>query len=806
MMIPILAAALVSATNLVVDASARYAWAGVQEPERTFVVPGSNAQELVRWEFTLGSVRDADPSVDSGVLANVFVTPTPRKFIHGRVYAMVPALVVTVKPECGTYDVSVWLKNAPTSGLGFNCLFEGRFREKPSDDFRIGIDFNRGLYRVRTDREISTVRGAISGRADFSHPDWANPAYAGAYAENDAADRHAVVELSGISSETVRLPSDFGKASARCAVEAKDAPAKPVTVRVDPSCAYEVNGFGEVQNIFNGNVNGDDHGTATHLVRMLNPNGMRAFLQIGGRPGYPRTHGAFRQFGGVKPPEGESYDAAMEKFWKQDFETTVPAAICNSSGAFIGPQASQLGYFREIGLKDGIVFLPAPLDGTALAHPEETKRYYSAYIAAIRKTAPWIGEFWLQYVNEPNYPWFTDDFGDDQRKASAACLDLYNLIDAHLRANHPGVKLIGPCLAANTFPFFYDWVRPFLSRVCQPIDIWNYHSYDQPQWAHLAWMGLYQAEAARIGRPRPQGYCTEMAYALGKKDLDGDRMVWEAQQLMTALENPDKWKGLSWHLLVMDWFNSSNVIRKDWLGEKNDRIECYAGSLWYLFYAFNRVRGPLVAADAGGDGQVREVAVRYDPTLISVVLLNDGPARRHVALDVGGVTAPDRVYRLRRTAANAVSTSFSQYADGNAFDLEPGELLSLQYRGPFGAPARTRRRREWYGETCGRYFEGRIGTRIRMPEVSPESTCVLRFALGMTDPLFSRRGKVSFNGRSFEVNWADHRRGYLHDDDGVLLFDLPIKASELKTENEFELEVDDAAYHFMFASVVVTQE
>ena len=801
MIATLVAAVVVSATNLVVESSARYAWAGVQNCGKTICVPASNSIGRAHWEFTLGAVRNDRAENDTDVLASMFVTPKPDKFIHGRVYSMVPALVVQVKPIAGTYDVSLWLKNAATSGLGFNCLFEGRYVEKPKGDFTIGVDFNRGLYRIRTDRMISTLRGAISGRCDFSHPDWEHPVYAGAYAENDANDRHAVVELRGISlTDGGTFPEEAFRAKSKAEPVLAE---RRTEVRVRPNCAYEVNGFDEVQSIFNGNVNGDDRGSATHLVKMLNLNGARAFLQTGGQPGFPRTRGAFRQFGGQKPLEGAAYDKALADFWAQDFEATLPSALGNAEIGFRNDQARQLGYFRDLGLVDNIVFLPAPIDGTSLAHKDAVCRYFSAYIRAIRKVAPWLKGFSLQYVNEPNYPWFSSDFDDDQRRASAACLELHNLIDGHLRTSHPEVKLIGPCLAENSFPFYHLWVRPFLSGARHPMEVWNYHSYDTPQWSHLAWMALYQAEAERLGRIRPQGYCTEMAYALGKKDLDGDRMVWEAQQLMTALENPDKWKGLSWHMLVMDWFNSSNVIRKDWLGEKNERIECYAGSLWELFHAFNRVRGKYVSAESDDD-QVRAVAVRYDPTLVSVVLFNDGPARRRVAVKVDGGTVPDRIRRVRRVSTRAVSATFSQYAEGNEIDLASGELVTLEYRGKFPAVARTRSRREFYGDVCGRFFSGKVETAIRLPEVRPHATHLLRFAIGVTDPLFSRRGKWSLNGKTVDLDWTMHKRGLLHDTADVLLFEMPLEAALLTTENRFTLETDDADYHFMFASIVET--
>lgn len=579
------------------------------------------------------------------------------------------------------------------------------------------------------------------------------------------------------------------------------------TVIVNPDVIRQYGDYNTVQPIFNGNVNGSDYGAANALVRELNLNGARAFLWPRLEKPYPKTPWAAAQFGG-KPIRKEEVMEARKEWFRQDFPKTVPAGFLNKKGNWANAQFQQLQIFKDINLSENIVF-HSQIDAGSRFYPERVNAYYSAYIKAIRKYAPWIKTFWIQNTNEPNYPWWSGEF-DDPRESVKAWIQVYNSLDSFLRKNHPDVKVLGPVLAASsTFNWqdFNLWTKPVLAGAKNPLDIYNYHLYDIGAWSNLAWMSMFQAEAERIGRIRPRAYVSEIAYALGKKGNDGDLIHWTAQQLFTALENPDKIHALSWHLLVFDWFNNTNIIFKD-----RTRKTYAPGALFYLYRTLRYLRGTTVYVSPSANPALRGIAAMPDAKRLTLALFNDGREPLTVT--------PAPVFSAKPASLTVQSVipserSLYRYSTENLspdtlrpISLAPGEVRSFEwtFSTPLKRPSKTLRQQEFYAPAAGDFFNEAISATIRLPkEPSANEHCFLRLGIYTDDKLYAEGGSIILNGKTFPVRWNQASQD-VETVDNAWFFEIPVPAGLVKKENTFSIQVRDTDYKLMFASIICRAE
>lgn len=575
---------------------------------------------------------------------------------------------------------------------------------------------------------------------------------------------------------------------------------------VRPEFIRRIGAISTVQPIFNGNVNGSDYGAANALIRELNLNGARAFLWP--QLQYPHTPWAASQFGRTPIPR-EQVAEARRKWFAQDFAKTVPAAFKNRKGEWSSAQFYQLQIFKNIHLTENIVF-HSQLDAGARLYPDRVNAYYSAYIQAIRTFAPWIRQFWIQHTNEPNYPWWSGEF-ETTGESVKAWIDVYNSLNRHLRKNHPGVQLLGPVLAASsTFNWhdFQQWTKPVLAGTEIPLEFYNYHLYNIGAWSHLAWISMFQAEAERIGRIRPRAYISETAYALGKSGVDGDLIRWTAQQLFTALENPDKIHALSWHMLVFDWFNYTNILFKD-----RARKSYTPGANFHLYRTLRNLRGTTVYTVPSANPALRKAAAMPDASHLTLALFNDGEEPVELQMHVPFPVVPDSltVQSVRPTGRGTYQYSIEKAETSGAdrtLRLAPGEVRSLEWSfpKPLPPPKRTLVQREFYAPVVGEFFSDTITGKIRLPaSPAPAEQCFLRFGIYTDDKLSAEGGVLHFNGTRFPLRW-NQARADVEMSDHSWFFEIPLSPGLVQRENEFSLHVEDTDYKLMFASIVTREE
>ena len=577
---------------------------------------------------------------------------------------------------------------------------------------------------------------------------------------------------------------------------------------IRPEFIRKYGNYNAVQPIFNGNVNGSDYGAANALVRELNLNGARAFLWPKLPLPYPHTPWAASQFGRTPIPR-EKVAEERRKWFAQNFNETVPASFRNRKGEWRSAQFQQLQIFKSINLPVNIVF-HSQLDAGARFHLERVNAYYTAYINAIRTHAPWIKQFWIQHTNEPNYPWWSGEF-ESTKESVKAWLDVYNSLNRHLRSHHPGVKLLGPTLASSATFNWHDfnlWTKPVLAGTETPLEFYNYHLYDIGAWSHLAWISMFQAEAERIGRIRPRAYISETAYSLGKSGIDGDLIRWTAQQLFTALENPDKIYALSWHMLVFDWFNYTNILFKD---RKNKTYT--PGANFYLYRTLRNLRGRTIYTTPSANPMIRKIATMKDASHLTLAIFNDSEESSTFQPIFRFSVPPSAltVQSIRPTGRNSYCYSMEK-VDPSAIDklltLAPGEIRSMEwtFSKPLPPAKKTLVQREFYAPTVAAFFNDSIETEIRLPEPPAKNEqCLLRFGVYTDDKLYAEGAQLQFNGSTFPIRW-NQARADVEMSDHSWFFEIPLPPGLVRKENKFSLRVGDTDYKLMFASIVCREE
>lgn len=573
-------------------------------------------------------------------------------------------------------------------------------------------------------------------------------------------------------------------------------------IRFSHQFSSDVGGFSEVQPIFNANVNGSGGEKNSELVKALNLNGARAFLWSYGISKRPRTPWAASQYGG-KSISRDKLQVAFRKWYGQDFSTTIPEnfRINLQRGS---AQFKQLLMFREWGLNENLLF-HSQLDGSARLYPDRVNAYYSAYLDAIKKNAPWVKNCWFQITNEPNYPWWSGEFKNNAESV-AAWLKVFNSLDAYIRKKHPKNKVIGPALASiSTFNWgaYRTWIKPILAGVKYPMDIFNYHLYDFGGWTHLAWMSMFQAESERLGRGRPQAYVSEINYKLKNINVGAERMLFMAQQLFTALENPDKFNALSFHLLVYPkLFNQNNIIDVH-------NGTCRPGTVWYLYRTLSEVRGQMLWCDTGAIPNIRAVAVRPNDRKLVLALFNDGKVPRDVSLNLC-LPKTSKLVRFRWVCPDGTKNVI--FKEGlvapdslRIVTLRPGEVRTYcwEFKRPLPPVRRSLQTREYFAPIAGKFLADKLTTTIQLPKKpSAKKRWTLRLGIFSDDLLSAEKIQAILNGHLFNLLLNQAFKEQSAKERNCWFFEMPLTPEMLRKKNQLTVKVDDTEYRLMFVSIV----
>ena len=584
-------------------------------------------------------------------------------------------------------------------------------------------------------------------------------------------------------------------------------------IRVEPDLAVSVQGYTEVQPIFGATVNGGSWGRAVEQVKALNLNSARAYLWS---PQWwheapdrfvelPRTPGDIAQHGlreGESPPTRQETAARWERFYSQDFAPLLKQWFRDLHGRG-NAQTRQLGYFSLWGLTDNLIF-SRNVDGMALDNPEGVKRFYDAYIEMIKWANPELSVDFVQPHNEPNYRSWLWAF-DSEAEAALAYVDLFNVLDPYIRKEHPGTKMLGPCVASSevcSWSGWDIWFKPMIEGTEIPIEEINYHNYHHGAYDHLAWMQMIQAHAEAIGRPRPRSVVTEMNYDASSSN-HVHRAHWWAQQFFTAFEHPDKHAMFNYFLLAFDGrWNHANLLRA--AGEGFEPTPAYW--LWWTL-AWTRGESRYVEPIDLGDFMAFASMPEADQLVISI--FNDSDAARRVRLRTGLSTGDIARIDHRHVAFEADKAEHGQ----RTIDPTPSPTLTVPPMGVQSVRFNLRRDRnatdslaveEFYSPTTAAEFEDDLAVGIPVARApTPSETVTLRVGIYSDDVLFARGLTAVLNGQRHELEWdqAPPQREAEGRQRTFWWMEVPVSRESIRRDNELVLAEPDTNYRLLFASL-----
>ncbi|HEY3378999.1 MAG TPA: hypothetical protein VGL77_16055, partial [Armatimonadota bacterium] len=579
-------------------------------------------------------------------------------------------------------------------------------------------------------------------------------------------------------------------------------------VRVDTTTQRVVNGYGEVPRLFGGTVNGSSRDQAIDEIRALNLNGARAYLwpfgwwKDAGFVATPHTPWAAAQYGG-KPASREEAAAIYEKFYAQDFASLMERwwTVADAPGS----QAYQMQLFRKWALTDGII-LHMQVDGSSDKYPEAVARYYQAYLDTIKAHYPEVKVEFVQLTNEPNYSWWSGQFATTKDSVDT-WLRVFNRLDTTLTKSEPQIKLLGPCLASSEFfswGGWRNWTAPVLRGVQQPLRYFNYHLYDQGAYTNLAWMGMVQAQAEALGRPRPRAVITEM-----NQNLTGSaqpvRVKWWTEHLFSGLQHPDLMYEYDYFLLVYpSEFDRANILSKD--GARFAPRDPY-----WVYWTLANTRGKALEISSPRNAAVRLFACTPNAQQVVVSVFNSGETPATLTLDPG-LSAGTKVTAVTRRLAEYQGETMRHEqltlpasATPVEVTLAPGGVSSLTWQlagGPV-APTRTVQTQEFYARTVAQSFAKDLTVPLAVPRLPGTADVVsLRVAVSSDDLLNARGLTVLFNGHATPVYWNEAPRQTETEARTSWWLDVPLRREWVTRENTVVFAKPDTDYRLMFASLV----
>ncbi|MFZ2657525.1 MAG: sugar-binding protein [Victivallales bacterium] len=784
----------------------------------SFQIPDSGN---LKFSWKIGSIGTVEGKAVDAML-RIFIAPEPLAGFT-EPYGMPDAIVLLLERR-GDDKLDIYLSEKIKSGNGFGKQLYSASMPVNSFPFTISLTIGKDSYEVNVDKPSDRGTGLRAGSyAAGKSPSFAKGLKSGMRIVNDG-DKESQAALEGVS------VIGHGTPSSPSAEAKSDIPQIPVKFQPSPglgqtriqkaaafpSYAIDAGGFKNVQPVFNVNVNGWTRDNADDLVKDLNLNGARLFLWpptesyyvSGERIVAPHTPWAAAQYGG-KPVGREEAFSMFDKWYKQDFKTVLDSIFPEILKKDKGGQFYQLELCRRWGLCDNLIF-HSQVDGSADRNQDGVNAYYSAYIDAVRKYAPWCHLDYIQMTNEPNYPWWSGQFTTG-KEASATWIRVYDRLNKFLLEKYPETRLIGPCLASSSFFSWQDWktwTEPVLLNVAVPMKYYNYHMYDTGNRTNLAWMDMARAKALSVGRPAPQAIITETNFGLGDKSSEGQdkRFTWFAEQLFACLENPEKFHTFSLHLLCgqSEKYPINEAYLLIYRGDK-----LIPSSSYWVYRTLKHMRGQNIYIRRPADPFLRFAACSPTDDTLAVAVFNDSPEIKVLSLD-SGIPA-DQIAETRLLSAYCQSGAVTHADDmlpgaPSSIDLclPPYSVYSAVWKGrqPIVSGPKPLRRDEFYSKTAAAPFDKDIELSIATGREPVETETVsLRFSLSCdTSNLAGVR--VSFNGNElhFLANEASHElTSFVRD---VWSFERVVPASWVKKDNSLKFTLAGTPGILMSASLV----
>lgn len=761
----------------------------------------------LRLRFTVAGVR----SPAGGYIARFFLLP--QRLELGKwvdPYGMPHALTLALSGSDGQATLSLYSRNGPEMQAPGRLLFSGTVAPA---EFPLSLDLfvDRESYRLRCGDEVATEKGARSGPHGLVDSIWADVVGCGIRLINATPGNQPELRLAAAGA-AIELTTELAPPVAGATVSPDRRPIEAVT-QVHPRIVRSSGGYDQVQALFGGNVNGESRGNADALIRELHLNTSRLHLwpDIFGAPPdkqSPLTPSFAAQFGnwmGRKPLTAEETGPAWDRWFQQDFTAFLEPVVSNGIYGSHAPMPFQLALQQRWEATNNIVFFVTPrFDSNAVRHPDATARYIAQYLDTVAKHAPWIESTFAQLSNEPNYGWWTGSFAKDEDPV-AGWISLFNGVDTLLAKTHPKTRLLGPCLASCAFFSWGDWNKwtvPVLRDAVRDIEDYNYHNYDTAAQSHLAWVEMLQAQAETLGRKRPRAVVTEMndGANIGKAER---KFEWWSEQLFMALDNPDKFRLLSYFLLVSREGGVGNVVAM-----RNG--VCTPTDTYWLLWALRETRGSMRYVEPldNPDLKVFACAPRDDRLVVSVLNGTGRPAKLTLR---SGLPADAKIAGLLRWSAHRqadivwhAEDVLDPVADVEA-DLSPGAVQSFVWTlaEPVLKSGPTVGQQEFFAHKVNQKFADSLETSVDVPRLPTDrETVVLRFAMASDDLLAARGLTVGVGGYADSVLWTEAPRELERGPRSTWWIELPVPRARIARSNAVSFTGADTEYRFMFASLV----
>ncbi len=798
--------------NLVLSCNSGKQYDGVQAVFTPVLSLPPAGEGCLRLRFTVAGVH----SPAGGCIARFFLLPNrldPWQWAEA--YGKPHALILALEGSEAQMTIALYARSSEeTKGSG-QLLFSGVV---PAQAFPLAVDLqvDRRNYRLQFGGgdAVTTEKGARSGQHGLAEARWQGEVGFGARLINATKDNKPQLRLAQASA-AIELSTSLAPAGAG------NAPAtgrKPVTavIQVHPDVVRAVGGYDQVQALFGGNVNGESRGKADDLVRELNLNTSRLHMwpDVFGATGSNQSPvslsfaSQFGVWGDRKPLPADQIGPAWDRWFRQDFSAFIDPILSNGVRRATDLMEYQLTLQKNWHATNNIVFFASMrFDGHAVRHPEDTARYFDAYLDAVARHAPWIRTLFAQLTNEPNYGWYTDSFakGDDP---VAGWISLFNAVDGHLRKTHPDLRLLGPCLASCAFfswGGWQEWTVPVLKGVTRDMEDFNYHNYSTAAQSHLAWVEMLQAQAEALGRKPPRAVVTEMN---DEADCNkaGRKFEWWSEQFFMGLNHPDKFHVWCYFLLASRGGGVGNVISM-----AND-VAATTDAYW-LFWVLRQTRGTMRAVDPVAVPDLYAFACTPQDDRLVVSLFNNtgAPAKLTVR---SGLPAGAKIQGLQRWSAHRqadlvwhTDETLDPRADVET-ELPPGAVQSLVWTLAAPAPKAAGRveEAEFFASKVNAAFTSSLATTIAVPRLPrADETVALRFAVASDDLLAARGLAVVCNGATQTVAWTEAPREEERGPRSLWWMEVPLPRAQIVRQNAITFANADASYRLMFASLVYRQ-
>jgi len=580
-----------------------------------------------------------------------------------------------------------------------------------------------------------------------------------------------------------------------------------VTITVDPTTKYAVNGVSEIQPVRSMVVNGASEGRRIDEAAALRMPGTRLYLWTD-VDASDEPKGLSNYNLGLPDRIGWLLGHDMDAFVRSQFDRHL------TNIDWMSTQYLQLGYLSQWKATKNIVLhvcQPHPRSEDDFA---PYAGYYRAVLREVKRRHPELDVRYLMLYNEPNISYLAADDATDRAGRIRLLYGLYKYVSADVRKEFPAVSVVGPSLSQfYKWTDWNDWTVPFLIQV-PDASYYGAQIYASRFDELLAWSEMLQAKSIALNGHRIPMVITEWnPQALDGGALPGGSQYWQDKNEVSRVEL------LAANLFGMmqhpDQFAFTSYFLYDYVHDGYDLLQSHDGVLTptagYWFYQTLRdISGERVYA--GGDdaeSPVKVIAAVNGSRLI--VAMHNSNASPQV-INLGLLNASVDFMREVKLVRFAYDTTAEKFVQESVGQIKWPKLLTIAGGGtavlsadlPASVrPSRTLNEQEVFAhETELTIHESAVAVALPAVATSTTKQVYVRAGIYCNDV-------QAINHIDFRLNGHVMRVAFLPDDRekrqrSVLHIDVPVPGEWLAKYNRLDFSPSaQTAYKLMFASLAV---